>query len=226
MSPNFGDKIRNTLNRPLHHTVMVFFKYDNGKVTLDLQKWENYIPLALCIFLLMFGDDFIHFGTVFPKDTKISWAMTISFIYSIIHLHHHFLPEKPKESSEPSEEPADKTFKHEDNKCKVLLELRKKEVKRIVYIGDTDEEASDDEGRPVRRRSKRTTYSTPPSVSSSANRTVNSSANRQREIIEKKLELKFISWSKHPNVWQLVYWLPFCKANTIETEESRDVFEF
>jgi len=152
-------------------------------------------------------------------------------VYAIIHLTNHFLPEKPKESSEPSEEPADKTFKHEDNKCKVLLELRKKEVKRIVYMGDTDEEASDDEGRPVRRRRRRTTYSTPPSASttasnSSTNNSANRGANRQKEIIEKKLELKFISWSKKPNIWQLVYWLPFCKANTIEREESRDVFEF
>ena len=86
-----------------------------------------------------------------------------------------------------------------------------------IEESETDGEDDDVSPSPLKRITKQK------ASSSSTNRTLRRRTKKQEIVV-----VKFQSWSKHPNRWELYYWLGWFgfKSSTIEIERGSGTHEY
>lgn len=173
-------------------------KYDKGQLTFDFKRSDSYIPFVAIVIVLMFGDNlFIGKST----DTKIYMLVCCLFSYAFLYLLYHFFP-APVESNNPKSTDTEEVefipptiFKHDDEASRVELKMHKEIRKIPIEESETDGE-EDDFTSPSKRNKQQKTSS------SSSQRNLKPKVKKQEVIV-----VDFKSWSKHPNKFQLYYWL-------------------
>lgn len=192
-------------------------KYNKGQLTFDFNRSDSYMPFAAIVLFVMFADNlFVGRST----DTKIYAIVTCLFSYAFLYLLYHFFPADMKilqpASIEEVEIVPDTIFEHNDQASRVELKMHKEIRKVHIEESETDGEDDDDGPSPSKRMTKQKASSN----SSSSIRSFKRKSKKQEIMV-----VKFQSWSKHPNRWELCYWLGF-KSGEIEIERGSGTYEY
>lgn len=188
-------------------------KYHKGQLTFDFKRSDSYVPFIAIVVVIMFGDNlFIGRST----DTKIYMLISCLFSYAFLYLLYHFFPAESKNTKPVTEDIEiipDTIFQHNDEASRVELKMHKEIRKIPIEESETDGEDDDVSPSPSKRMTKQ----------KATTRTLRRRTKKQEVIV-----VKFQSWSKHPNRWELYYWLEWFgfKTSAIEIERGSGTHEY
>ena len=193
-------------------------KYNKGQLTFDFNRSDSYMPFAAIVLFVMFADNLLVGRST---DTKIYMIVTGLFSYAFLYLLYHFFPADTNNAQPASTEEVeivpDIIFKHNDEASRVELKMHKEIRKVPIEESETDGEDDDYGQSPSKKMTKSKSSSTSSSI-----------FKRRKMKKQEIMVVKFQSWSKLPNRWELYYWLGWLgfKSSEIEIERGSGTHEY